>query len=216
MLSTSAIDEYLAQALALWRRIYSEDSGLGASDHELSSIKGLWIVSLYAALEYAANSLVTQSLSHIENTGVKYGECRLELQPILHRSRVQSIRDCATSKSHSAAFDFIMATSSPQEIRRVGHPLSEVLQNVDGHSIQLIAQLFGISDYRIDKAALIKLNNLKERRNAVSHGRETAAQAGQNFNLKSMKDIYDVTDYEIQRLAKRLTRFLSTNEYLRR
>ena len=215
MLSTSAIDDYLAQALALWRRIYSEDSRLRSSDHELNALKGLWLVSLYAALEYGVNSLVTQSLSHIEGAGTRYNECRLELQPILHRSRVQSIRDCSLSKSHSAAFKLIMATMSPEVIRKVGHPLSEVLQNVDGHSIQLVVQLFGIADYQIEKPALIKLNNLKERRNAVAHGRETAAQAGQTFSLPSMKDIYDVTDYEIQRLSKRLTHFLSSEEYLR-
>lgn len=215
MLSQSAIDDYLAQALALWRRVYSEDAGMTANDQELNSLKGLWLVSLYAALEYAVNSLVKQSLTHIEGTGIRYNECRLELQPILHGSRVQSIRDCSPSKSHSAAFDFIMATASQQEIVRVGHPLSRVLQNVDGHSIQLVARLFGIYDYQLEKPVLVKLNNLKERRNAVAHGRETAAQAGQTFNLSSMKDIYDVTDYEIQRLTKRLTHFLSTEEFRR-
>lgn len=149
---------------------------------EVKYLKGLWIVSLYGAFEKSLNSIFNEVLGVVEASEATFNSLKPSLKTIFGYSHIQSIKDCSYDTVIEKAIDFFRTSESPSKVALSVNPLTTYLQNVDGKSIIFLCNVLSINDYQIDLGRLGRLNNLKERRNAVAHGRETPAEVGSRFS----------------------------------
>lgn len=167
------------------------------------TLRGLCLVSIYAAFERSANAIVESALIELTSHETPATSYITSLHSIIHYAKVKSLRSCGFDHiidRSTALFDAAFENSSAAFLE---NPLAEKMQNVDGGTLEWLASLFGVSDHACTPANRGRLGNLRERRNAVAHGREAASVVGGRFSINELGNIYDAADMEI-------TRFLIT------
>lgn len=167
-----------------------------ATDHAL---KGLFLVALYGAFERSANSIVEQAIAEISAHDTPSNRCNPAIFTVFHYPRVQSLRSCARDNVFEKSHELFTESSSELHISVNNNPLAEILMNVDGSTLINISRYFGVKNFTMDRTSLGRLNNLRERRNAVAHGRESAVTAGERFGYPELRTMYRVADQEIAR-----------------
>jgi hypothetical protein len=60
--------------------------------------------------------------------------------------------------------------------------------------MQWVLRLFGAPEMVVPQASLGRTNALRERRNAVAHGRESAAKVGERYTISELENIYQAAD----------------------
>lgn len=182
-------------------------------DHAL---KGLFLVALYGSLERSANAIVEQAVAEISTHSAPSGWCNPAIFTVFHHSRVQSLRACKRENVLEKSHELFTEVSSENYIVVNNNPLADSLTNVDGSTLVSIAKYFGISNYGMDGSSLGRLNNLRERRNAVAHGRESAATAGERFRYPELRTMYGIVDQEITRLLETIRQHCDNKSYMLR
>lgn len=210
------VEDRLLESLALWGELFrlEQASSFRTTDKE-NTLKGLWIVTLYAALECAINQSVNSIMLHIETQRPRVNEFNPSFRSLVQHSKIKSIRDGSYSNSFDKARDLFVSSEAADIIEKIPNPLYHILQNVDAGTIAFILKLFGSDVYDISPSTVAKLENLRERRNAIAHGRESAKEVGRRFRVAELKELYDLVDYEIMRFIRAMDAFCSDRKYLR-
>jgi len=208
--------ERLTESLGLlnYLRISSPDD-LSPLDDIQKASRGLWLVSLYAALERSVNAIVDAGIREISSHGTEHGRCVPPIHSILQFSYIQSVKDCKYEKALDQAVRLFESSMGTEVVFLADNPLSNYLKNVDGSTISWICSLFGTDPYIFSASTVGKLKNLRERRNAVAHGRESASQVGQRFNIEDLAALYSLVDEEVVRFRLHLADYCSNRKYIR-
>ena len=186
----------------------------GSASTPEKAMKGLFLVALYGAFERSANSVVEQAIAEISSHQIPSNNCMPALLSVFHHSHVQSIRGCSKDNLFEKSMALFNSAASENPIVLQNNPLAEILQNVDGSTLKNIASYFCLQNYEINSSSMGRLNNLRERRNAVAHGRESAATAGERFSLDELRRLYSIVDAEMTRFIVSL-RFHCENKHYR-
>jgi len=93
--------------------------------------RGLWLVSLYAAVERSVNSCVEAALGIISSEGVKSADAVSSVHSIFHLSKVQSLHSCGRGSIFDKTITLLEASSSDDILGTIDNPLASSLQNVD-------------------------------------------------------------------------------------
>lgn len=176
--------------------------------------RGLLLVAIYSAVERGVNAYVDEALGELTAHAANVRECNPAIQSLFHYSTIQSLRDCASEKVLIKSREFIGDLKLNSKFKTLSNPISSRMQNVDGRTMEECCDIFGISGYNIENSVKARLNNLRERRNAVSHGRESAAIAGGRFSLTDLRRMLEVSDAEIERFGMTLEAFFESRQYL--
>lgn len=158
------------------------------------SQRGLWLVSLYAAVERSVNVAVEAAISDISTNSVESKNAVASVHSIFHFSKIKSLRDCSRNAVFDRSVDLFEASSSTNLLELHENPLAESLQNVDGNTMSWVLKLFGAPETSPAPASLGRTKTLRERRNAVAHGRESAAQVGERYTIQELSNYYDAAD----------------------
>jgi len=199
--------------LAHLRSIAPRD--LSPIDDLQKALRAHWLVSLYAAVERGVNAIVEASLSEIALAAPEHERCVPPLHSIIQYSKIQAVRDCANRRLFDSSVDLFVSAFSADSVVFDENPLSERLQNVDGGTIHWVMSLFGVPLPPIPASNLGRLSNLRERRNAVAHGRESAVKVGERFSLDELATLYRVADEELARMSLAMRDFCTGSLYLR-
>lgn len=187
--------ERFSESLSLLNYIRrNSPTGLAPLDDIQKTMRGLWIVSLYAAFERSTNTIVETALGNLLLAKSRTVDHLPSVHSILHHRKIQSLKNAGWANvidKSITLFDSVFSETAPENF---DNPLADKLQNVDGKTLEWTANVFGISNFTVDAIKLGRLNNLRERRNAVSHGRESASEVGQRFTLQEMNAIYNAAD----------------------
>lgn len=178
------------------------------------ALKGLALVAIYAAVERTVNSAVEQAIYEISSHATPSASCNPAVLSIFHFNQIQAVRDCNSDKAIPKAITMIGNALSNTPLATTNNPLLLMLQNVDATTLVTVTQFFGISDYTIPGPATGRLNNLRERRNAVSHGREAASIAGERFTIQELRNVYTYADTEITRFVETLRIHCESKKYI--
>lgn len=179
------------------------------------TLRGLWLVSLYGAVERSTNLLIEAALGEIASHKPRSIDCIPPLHSILHYSKIQSVKDCGRNRIFDASIELFNSSFDDSEIENITNPLSESLQNVGGNTIIWLNSIFSAPSLNIDQNAIQRLNSLRERRNAISHGRESASEAGQHYTLSEMANLYNVADTTITNFGLNLKEYCELRAYNR-
>lgn len=184
-------------------------------DQIQKAMRGLWIVSLYAAFERSANVIVEATISEINEQRVSAIECHPSVNAVFNHGRAQAIKGSGWPALLDKAHDFADAVLSSSPLELVGNPLAEKLQNVDGSTLEWAARMFGEQNFRVEGADIGRLSTTRERRNAVAHGRESAAEVGQRYELDELQRLYEAADSVATAFLFAMREHCRTKTYLR-
>ncbi|MBK0024258.1 MAE_28990/MAE_18760 family HEPN-like nuclease [Brucella pseudogrignonensis] len=182
-----------ANALLLYLRSLAPPPPLPATEND-KSLRGLWLVSLYAAVERSVNAMTEAAITVISSHQNKSIQCIAPIHGIFHFNKVKSLKDCGRGKVFDKSALLFKASLSEEILSISDNPLAESLQNVDSNTMSWILELFGAPRMTPAAASIDRVNTLRERRNAVAHGRESASQVGERYTLSDLSNIYNAAD----------------------
>ncbi|EOC0864396.1 hypothetical protein VG539_002370 [Cronobacter muytjensii] len=188
---------------------------LQPSSENIKSLKGLWLVSIYAAVERSVNAVMEAALEVISNHNNKSIDCIPSLHSIFHFKGITSIRDCGRNKIFDKSISLFEATHSDEVMKVIDNPLAESLQNVDATTIFWILGLFGAPNIAVSAPSIGRVNALRERRNAVAHGRESASEVGERYTIQELENIYNAADEIITAFFLSLSDYCTKQHYLK-
>jgi len=210
------IRERLTEAAALLNHLRAiAPSAMTPLDDLQKAQRGLWLVSVYAAFERGANAIVEAALEEISRQGPKSIDSVAPLHAVFHFPRVQSVKDCAYSNVFESSIAMFQNSLSDAPMKVTDNPLAKYLQNVDGGTLEWVCSLFGALPYSVTGANRGRLNTLRERRNAVAHGRESASKVGEPYRLDEMQNVYDAADSELFRFKLHMEAYCNGKLYIR-
>ncbi|WP_406873230.1 MAE_28990/MAE_18760 family HEPN-like nuclease [Aminobacter sp. P9b] len=215
--AASETRERLAEALSLLNHLASTaPKDLAAANDVEKAMRGLWLVSIYGAFERSINATVEQAIHEITSHQSPSLNCKPPIHSIFYYSQVQSLKDCGYSSVFDKASEIMVKVLSNEPIAQTENPLANMLQNVGANTLELVIKFFGAPVLEIGKANAGRLNALRERRNAVAHGRESAAQVGERYRVEELRKLYEVVDYELARFQLHMKEFCEKKMYIRR
>jgi hypothetical protein len=187
--------ERFTETLTLLNHIRQQSpEGFTPLDNIQKSMRGLWLVSLYAAFERSTNAIVEAAIMEVASHGSRSIDCAPEIQSLIHYSKIQSVKDCGANSVFDKSVILFRAVFSGAPLSTFDNPLAERMQNVDGGTLLWVARLFGLESLSIAPDDRGRLNMLRERRNAVAHGRESASDVGERYTLNEMNNLYTAAD----------------------
>ncbi len=177
------------------------------------ALRGLLLVAIYSAMERGVNAYVEEALAVATSHASRVKNCIPEVQAIFHYPRIQSLRDCSDDNSLSKSIELFSMLTQDLEFSLASNPFSVRLQNVDGSTMEQCCQFLGVPDFRIGAMERGRLNNLRERRNAVSHGRESSVQVGGRFSFGEIRTMHSIADTEVEKFGSALKAFFERKGY---
>lgn len=206
--------ERFSEALQLLNLLdASEQDRKGPASITDKALKGLALVSIYAAVERSINFAVEQALFEISSHGTPSSDCNDVVLTIFHYSKIQALKDCGGEQILPKAANLIFHARSGVPLSTNVNPFSYYLQNVGANTIVDIAARFGVVGYSISPASSTRLDNLRERRNAISHGREAASAAGERFTMRELRSLFVIADTEVTRFVDALKVYCEKKHY---
>lgn len=184
-------------------------------DETQKALRGLWLVSLYAAVERSANAVVEAAIADISSRSIKSFESKFNLHGIFHYSKVQAVNSCSRNSLFDKSADLFEIALGDGILSMTENPLAESLQNVDAKALSWILKLFGAPAMTPAAASIGRTNSLRERRNAVAHGRESASEAGGRYELTELENLYKAADEVVSAFILSLEEHCATKGYLR-
>lgn len=207
--------ERFSEALQLLNLLGAAESGrAGPATNTDKAMKGLVLIAIYGAVERAVNSTVEQAIYEISSHRTPSSSCSPAILSIFHYTKVQAVKDCKYKDTLPKAMALLSSALSRDPILSSDNPLSAMLQNVDADTMILVARLFGLDGYGIGGAAAGRLNNLRERRNAISHGREAGSFAGERFTVAELRNVYTCADTEVMRFVETMREHCEARGYV--
>ncbi|WP_157764508.1 HEPN domain-containing protein [Rhodobacter sp. CZR27] len=177
------------------------------------ALRGLLLVAIYSAMERGVNAYVEEALAVATSHASLVKHCIPEVQAIFHYPRIQSLRDCSDDNSLSKSIELFSMLTQDVEFSVANNPLSVRLQNVDGSTMEQCCQFLGVPNFSIGVMERGRLNNLRERRNAVSHGRESSVQVGGRFSFGEIRTMHSIADTEVEKFGSALKAFFEQKGY---
>lgn len=189
---------------------------LQPTSNYIKSLKGLWLVSIYSAVERSVNATIEAALGVISSHESRSMDCIPSLHSIFFFNGIKSINECGKNKIFDKSSILFRDIFSEAVMKVTDNPLAESLQNVDAKTMSWVLDLFGAPGLSISFASIGRVNALRERRNAVAHGRESASEVGERYTFEELDNIYQAADEVITNFFLNLSEHCINQHYLKR
>ena len=188
---------------------------LQTTNNHIKSLKGLWLVSIYSAVERSVNTIIEAALEVISSHENRSIDCIPSLHSIFYFNGIRSINECGKNKIFDKSNSLFKDVFSESVMKVTDNPLAESLQNVDANTISWVLGLFGAPNFSVSSASIGRVNALRERRNAVAHGRESASEVGERYTIEELDNIYQASDEVITAFFLNLSEHCINQHYLK-
>lgn len=151
-----------------------------------ASLRGLFYVSCYGALEWSISTGVHAYLAAIDHEEVPLRQLDWVFNSIALDRFFRAVTDTGAGGKWTARRRMFEAFADDTHCKVSTASMESLLSNIWPKTIEEIFQCFGIAKPWTDVPAnLGYMRELVEKRNAVAHGRQTAIEAGEGttFNL---------------------------------
>ncbi len=165
---------------------------------EHQTLKGYFIVGLSAYLEFSVGLLISTAVSHINSLNVARKHLSVDLLAILFDSQFKSERTLTGERKWRKRHEILTALNNSDVCVLSNSSLFEDVQNVRSSTIDLIFRLFSIRDSpSISPKSTGYMNEIRERRNAVAHGRESASEVGGRYSAQNLEDRLSTVESQV-------------------
>ncbi|UVM02049.1 hypothetical protein LOY41_12410 [Pseudomonas atacamensis] len=149
--------------------------------------KGLVFILLYAALEYTATSIVSEFLTHLKTEVVKNHELKMFYLAVTLDANFKSLIGCSDKTFWSKKTSIIEAFHSQDAAKIDDSIFPATGTNIAFDQLEHIWKIFHLAGSPLPTGvAVFHLTELREHRNAIAHGRETAASVGRRFSSDTL------------------------------
>lgn len=177
--------------------------------------RGLFLVALYAGLENAVTQCVHAVSQHISDQSIEFRNLNHHILALSFDPEFKSLATKKKSNHILARQDiFKIAKSSDPAPLYCESILAEV-QNIWTNTLQFVFKSFGISDnplYDMTKKGMI--DDLVDKRNAVSHGRMSPLEVGERYNSSDIEMRLMIVERQKEYIIDRFERYIILIEYL--
>jgi hypothetical protein len=182
---------------------------------ELNTQKGLFIVLLYGAFEYSITRSITEMSALINIRKVRYEHIHNRLYPLALDPQLTSISMVGReNKWHRRIELFRKQFSSETAIIYEGAILPD-MENIWAATIQKIFDIYGISSPSLyDPRVKQYIDEVVDKRNAVAHGRESAATIGQAYTGGMLQSLADEINRQAQFIFSAFENVIMTKGFI--
>jgi hypothetical protein len=166
---------------------------------ELQVQKGLFLVLLYGAFEYSLTRTMIEITVFINSRRVEMSHVS---EPLYALALEPQLTSCATVgrdyKWQRRVELFLKQASSDLAILHDG-PFLTQMENMWANTIQKMFKVFGVSVPALYEPRVRQyIDEVVDKRNAVSHGRESAANIGQAYTTGGLQNLLDELTKQVQ------------------
>lgn len=206
----------LNQCRILLQQIDSHEGSEDEFRNDLSKIeKGLFFVSLYSTVEYTVVSLSQTFLSNINSDDKTTLDFKNNMICVVLDGKFDSIRNCGKRNLWKKREELV------EELFNDDTDIVNTILPTDGSNIGY-SQLVDIWNFFCLPEPVLAnvqhqhiLNEIKEHRNAIAHGRKTAAEIGSRYTHNDLKRKYDAVEEMVLHVLSKFKIHVSTKGYLR-
>ncbi|WP_259373719.1 HEPN domain-containing protein [Rubrivivax gelatinosus] len=188
----SSSDDRLRQAYLLLQHLRRLDERDDATHEDLiKAQKGMLFVSMYAALEYTVVSAVSDFLAELQANAAAPSAYKSSLIPTLLNREFNAIIGASKKTVWSHKLNLVRRLAAPDlcSIDNDVFPAESTNISAD-HLASIWGQLCLPGAPLPPQATAWLINELKNHRNAIAHGRETASSIGGRFSVSQLEQRY--------------------------
>jgi hypothetical protein len=159
-------------------------------DSEIFKIqKGFLFVSLYSSLEFTLVSVVGRYLELLKQQPKKPMEYRKYLLCTILNANLSSVRDCSKKNLWSKKADLFDSLFSDEEALIDDSIIPTDGVNISHKQVQDVWKLFHLSGDPLPTSVnILLLNEIKDHRNAIAHGRKKALDVGARYTTSTLTE----------------------------
>jgi hypothetical protein len=154
---------------------------------EYRRLAGCCFVLLYGALEYGISNATRVALQALAGSGVNLCDLSYPLYCIVLDSHFESAATVKSEKKWNARLHLLSRQEEQQLVTVRDTVFDTMLQMTNTDVMKQIFEAFGISDSVVPDPILKNyVEEIKNKRNAVAHGRESATAIGSGITSKDL------------------------------
>ena len=178
-------------------------------------LRGLFYVLLYGGFEFAVNQIVSATLREISSAAVDIAKLEQSFFSLALNAQLMSIESGANQAKFERRLRLFEAQAQILPCAIDDTVLSMYLQNIDRDSLEQVFACFGITSPVVPAPRCFGyLNELVEKRRAVSHGRSGAEEAGRGYRSEELLRRLDAVLDVVAHLESTFATYISQRMYL--
>jgi RiboL-PSP-HEPN len=178
-------------------------------------LRGAFFVLLYAYFESSVNRLVSATLNQISSAAVSTSHLRSVVYSLALNPKLMSLESVGQGSKWKHRVELFLAQGAPAHCSINDGVLAMYLQNIWPHSIEQVFACLGVSAPPVPSGRHIGyLNELVEKRNAVSHGRASATEVGRRYRSPELLTRQDAVAEVVTHVEAALASYLEAKLYV--
>lgn len=187
-----------------------------APSQETNIKKGLFLVLLYSALEYQINRSIIEYTQTVNLAAVKYIHISDDLHALTLDPELMSCAMAGRKQRWQKRVELFKKQNSGDRVQISESAFLEQLENIWTTTIRKIFSVLGISDGALYSPRVGQyIDEVVEKRNAVAHGRESAATIGRSYTIGTLQTLHDELSMQAQYIMACFERHLDEKHFIK-
>ena len=204
------------EAQSFLSEIKEQEGTAPSATSELNVRKGLFLVLLYGAFEYSLTRAVSEVNVSINDFEVQFVHLHDHLYSLALDPELTSIASSGRKKMWQCRAELFTRQSCVEPVVINDAPIANELQNAWTAAIEKTFKIFGVSSPALfDPKVRQYIDELVEKRNAVAHGRESAAVVGQGYTTSRLQNLTDQINSQTQYFFSVFEDYISGKEFVK-
>jgi hypothetical protein len=188
---------------------------LQADSTRVIILRGLFYVLLYAGFEFAVNQIVSATLREISSAAVETAKLERPVFTLALNQQLMSLESGLNNSKWERRLKLFEAQAETKPCVINDSVLSMYLQNIGRDSLEQVFSCFGITAQIVPMPRYFGyLDELVEKRRAVSHGRTRAEDAGRGYRSAELLKRLDAVTDVVAHLENTFTTYVSERMYI--
>jgi hypothetical protein len=178
-------------------------------DLTVIGLRGLFIVQLYACLEFSVNEAIQRALILAQGYDVQHQHLAPRFFTVAMANHFQSVRDAGKSNIWKNRIKFVdnQFSSTPCSLNSV--VFADELQNVWVSTIKEAFDCLGVAAEPLpDPSYRGYIDAIVDKRNAISHGRTSPVEIGRVSRSPELKKYWEIISETTEHIFQTLTTYI--------
>ena len=179
-------------------------------------IKGLFVVQLYAFMEFSVKEITQTAVSTVNSANVLHKHLTPSLFPLISEPIFKSAAEQKGDKKWRRRYEITTSINSTSRCVINNSAFSGEMSNTKTTTIEILFDMFGlkVSPYH-DAVISTFIDEIAEGRNAVAHGRESPAAVGGRYTVSELEQRYNSFNQQITYMIFSFESMSSSKSYIK-
>jgi RiboL-PSP-HEPN len=178
--------------------------------------KGLFLVLLYGAFEYSLTRTLTEVCALINNLRVEYCHISEMLYPLALDPELTSVSSVGRDSKWQKRADLFRKQACADPVILLDGAFVAQMDNVWAATVQKMFDVFGVNRPALyDVKVRQYIDGVVDKRNAVAHGRDSAAITGQSYTTRDLQKLIDDIATQTQYIFSSFEGHIAAKSFIR-